>query len=1051
MQLSHLLLSRVLLGAAALSAALAPARAETYTIRYADSQGWGAANTKVHIWDSTTTPDTPYNAWEENDNMTPSGLYIKDGDNYVPVYEYTFEWNHVPTGVIFHFEGISSDQTSNQVFENGALYGYTPKTSLESGIITNPEYIDQEDVPIYTVYFADTRGWGAEGIKIHIWSDSNIPYQVWGSNDSLSSQPERYVLYQGRYVPVYNYTFRWGHTPAGLLFYKTGTGQSDDLSFTDGATYICKMPSEETPETIPDPAFVDGKPAHTVYFADTGGWGNSETLVHVWGTAGDLTPFLSDPSMEDTGKLALVNDVWAKVYKLDFSYDGVAENILFHKKGSNELTADIDFADGALYHYTGVKKPVDMQESPTLLDEIPSTPRPATLYVNLGANQMMETGLWEEPCAHVYRRDGPVESYEALLPEYGSDSYKAEIMTKVRDGFYRIDIDDINSCNDVIFYYSRYNEKGEQTYQDLVFPASRGDHNDPSTWASFIYDIGINCVHQSYLTPDDYFKGWEESPSALFMTGNELVTGYKTDDPIHSVRIASDDDVYIHKFHISAGDVAMLKLSRFDVGTAAAGLGFTIEDGTYDYQRGWATFNLGIIGFQPAPDEPDWRDKYIYAPGNGESRQIKCSINESVNFNSYTQYPWRISSGEGGVRDGDYWLVIDLHDADHSLTLLEFDPNPGLELFQGNINVLNTGYSFTAGMPNSGPHLASDYNGIAGIDRVNVLSGKARVTYREPEYLASLKYSAVYTISLGDFTVGEYEMIPEEVEIPYMTPGIESEVGVRARYTDSDTGRSFCSRISRGSLTATLPDFDKPQEAHVDGIMPLYFANDTDLEAGIITVGGAGTIPYLLDSDLAYYPDYTIDEVVANGSDGDKKNTLVDTGHFLASYPDFGNNYLGIYSDIPWTRHDGSSEYSDDNNWSDYIRRERHLPIHIERIHQVTDIDTKVEGNANLTLHALYPFLTTASVSTIASKNAPALPASNEGLTLTTFRTSAPASISFSGKTISGIGEVTSGHAQTLGEPIYHTISGQRLNGRPTLPGIYTKTLGTTTVKIVVR
>lgn len=70
------------------------------------------------------------------------------------------------------------------------------------------------------------------------------------------------------------------------------------------------------------------------------------------------------------------------------------------------------------------------------------------------------------------------------------------MMTKIRDGFYRIDIDDITACNDVIFYYSRINAQGEHTYQDLAFPASRGAYNDPSTWATFIYDIGIDCVHQ---------------------------------------------------------------------------------------------------------------------------------------------------------------------------------------------------------------------------------------------------------------------------------------------------------------------------------------------------------------------------------------------------------------------------------------------------------------------------------------------------------------------------------------------------------------------------
>lgn len=458
---------------------------------------------------------------------------------------------------------------------------------------------------------------------------------------------------------------------------------------------------------VTDPVIIDKAelPQTVVYFADTGNWGPDNTQIHIWGSAGDFTPFLSDPTMTDTGKYALVNDVWARVYQYTYLYDGVVEGVMFHLKGNNFSTADYKEMDGAMYAYAGNKKSAPVETAPVLMDAIPhDTPRPVSLYVNLGANQMMQTGLWDEPCAHAYRREDSATDYESLLPEYGSEAYQAEVMTKIRDGFYRIDIDDITACNDVIFYYSRINAQGEHTYQDLAFPASRGAYNDPSTWATFIYDIGIDCVHQSYLTPQEYNAGWEESPEALFLTGNELVMGMAVDDPANSVLIESDDDVYIHKFTISEGDIATFKLSRFDARGAALRHGFSTEDKTYEKQRGWATFNLGIIGFQNDPGDADWYDRYIYAPGNGQSRQVRLWLNESVDFNSSTQYPWRLGDGENGVTEGDYWLVIDLYDEDHSLTLLDFDPNPTSEIANKGFSVAEVGYDYALSLDNTDPH-----------------------------------------------------------------------------------------------------------------------------------------------------------------------------------------------------------------------------------------------------------------------------------------------------------------------------------------------------------
>ncbi len=912
----------------------------------------------------------------------------------------------------------------------------------------------------YRVMYADGLGWGAPNTLVHVWDSSSVPLNEWAANGHMESTG-KYLRQGDRYLPVYEYVFEWDKEPVGIIFhYKGSTIQTIDLDFSGGAMYqFVGKGGDKSDAIVENPVLVDSSelPRTKVYFADTGNWGAANTQIHIWGTNGDFSPFLSDPTMTDTGKYARVNDVWAKVYVFEYLYEGTATGLMFHKQNANLITADFTATDGALYTYTGNKKPAPTILEPTLVDEIPAEPRPASLYVNLGANQMMRSGLWEEPCAHVYRRDpsGNVD-YEAQLPEYGSEQYKAEVMTKIRDGFYRIDIDDINSCDDVIFYYSRVNQQGEHTYKDLAFPASRGAYNDPSTWATFIYDIGIDCVHQSYLTPEEYNDGWEESPAALYLTGNELVTGKVSDDPVNCVRIESDDDVYIHKFSLTAGDVANFKLSRFDASGAAQAHGFSVTDKTYESQRGWATFNLGIIGFQN-DDEPGWEEKYIYTPGEGQSRQVRLWLNESVNFNSYNQYPWRLGEGEGGVAAGDYWLVIDLHDADHSLSLLEFDPNPAVEMTASSFSVIEAGYDALGAYMADCPLAGSESNGKVLFDRVNVLSATGTASGKDAGYLHSLDYTVSYTLLLDGTPVAVHETLPDVLTVPFMTPGEEADIALRARYTDTATNHSFCSRKVHASLTAPSPQLPSPKENTVDGEMFLYFAAPGDEETMAITVGGAAKLPYALDADTphAFYPDFVVEEVTSDIVGETVSSVVVADNHFVASRDQFAD-YLGKQSSSPWISWSDGEEYSDTHNWSKYIASEGRLPLFLDCLGTVGSIDTPVSSSAKVTLHAVYPFLVIPKGQIAGTSRfvrglaATALPDGVENLALHTITTSTPSYLDFSGRTISGVEPMTA-DVMTDGEEVWHTLSGILLDRKPSLPGIYLRTKGGDSEKYVIR
>lgn len=1074
-----------------ISATAAVTHADTYTVRFVDPANWGANHCRVHVWNIDENGlTTDYKAWNDDDEMKNIHSYVLIDGSYHRVYEYTFEWDNTPTKIIFHrVDNSGLAQTSDLDFNNDATYLFVDKNS---GLTTEQAILDpateifpESSLPMTTIYFADTKGWGADNTLVHLWNNPLGEYSPWDENPSMTDTG-KYVLVNGAWVKLYSFSFFFpGLTEedeAGLILHNDIVNLQ--LSIVPDAVYYYDSAASQG-LILENPEIRDSLPEFTVYFADTGSWTNDKTQVHIWNSIPADHPaysdFVLDPTMTDTGKYCRINDVWAKVYMFSFVNNASYNSVLFHCQSMNAQTADLELKDGALYHYAGDHQPVRYIENPVTFDEIPDEdPRKATLYVNLGANQMMQAGLWNEPCAHLYRRTGEESSYESLLPEYGSEQYSSEIMTYVRDGFYKIEIDDINNFNDVIFYYARYKD-GQWTYESLAFPASRGPYNDPTTWATYVYDIGIDCVHQSYLTPYEYNRGWDEIPTELFMAGNSIVSGFEVAegeyDTIrleHAVSIESDDDVYIHKFHIDDGDIAMFKLSRFNVFKAAARHGFTLADDTYNFQRGWATFNLGIIGFQQDENDAYWYDKFIYSPGNGESRQVRFYINNSVDFNSYNQYPWRIGDGEGGVDDGDYWLVIDLHAADHSLTLLDFDPNPTVTLTSYAVETIEPGDNVTIGLDNTDPHYAAVSNGRVGINRVNMLTAKGIVHGQEPATIEERNYQVLFTLSTDGLDIATATETGLEVTFPYLTPGKEVKAGVRARYTDTETGRSFCSRINYKKAVAEEPAFPTPDSNNLTGVKYLYYANDADRMSGTYTLGGCVDLPFSLteSTTYAYYPDYSVESVGTSTRSGDDiSSSIVYAGHELSTHGDFGT-FLGKSSDTPWTPYDGESEYTPQNNWAEYVIAEGKLPLFIHTMGIDAAQSNRLDGNAVVQLHALYPFLTvkTAAAAT-APRKARALAADADddtndgdtndgddvnnptidpvGLQLTSYRTSAPSTVNFSGKTISGLDTIEIGDETT--EAIYHTISGVRLTGRPTLPGLYLETRGTTTRKVIVK
>lgn len=1022
---------------------------------------------KTHIWQDAENPLHSWDAPEELMQRAPYYVDLPGGDR-VQVFSYSFSWDKTPKNILFVQPLIKKgndtiqkkQQSEDYTFTDGALYNLTGDKN--SGGTTDFEL---KPIEPKTIYFADKTGWGASNTLVHAWNDE-LDYTPWTNNEPME-ETGKFVKIDDVYYPLYKYDIYMLEDLTQCLFHTSDyTKQTPDAALTPGAVYY--YDGNNVPVTpIADPEIVDEIPRIppvTVYFADTGHWGADNTRVHVWKNSTTvLTPWDENETMTETGKYVQVGDVWAPVYSYTFENEGKMTGILFHK-GNDTQTADCTLTDGALYYYCGKKKPVTAIEDPVFYDAIPEEARKSvTFYVNLGANQMMTT-LWKEPCAHVWTPEDGV-SYEAAVPTYGSEQYRAERMEKVRDGLYRITVDDVSACTDIIFYYYTPVMQNDQlTYSVNVHPASRSAFFDPTHWTTFMYDIGVDCVHQSYLMPEEYNELWAALPEALYVTGNVTVTGIEGDDPRNCIKIDADEGVYINKFTLGEGDVAQFKLSCFDVTGTFRKLG--LPDEAYEFQRGWATFNMGIIGCQQPADDPDWANEFIYSPGNGQSRQVKLPLNHSMTFNNYTQYPWRIDAGtDGTVEAGDYWLVVDLHDPDHSVTLLTFDPNPSIEMSPGSIHSVPLPAESAARLHDQSALSATAQNGPVYFDMVNIVSGQA-VIQKAPgnDLLNDNLYSVVYTVYLEGVPVARYEGVPEIAEIPYMTAGQDADVALRARYTHQGTGVSFCSRMAHGKVSAESPNLPDPQSENVTGYIIVNY--EEPAADGNFPIGGAATLPFSLADDpgeLAFFPDYEILSVTTSEGQANPASVLFHSGHALVQkkmYPD----YLGSKSANPWLPAEAGitpAEWSAANNWPAYISTEGQLPLLVRELSHTERAPQSLSGEAVVRIDAVYPFLVqnvdaAARQGAAAGRFAPtagaevneiSLPENLDGFTIIPMTRSTQARVSFGGMILTGIQDVESPEA----DAVYYTLDGIRLPAAPAVPGLYIRQSGTTVTKILLR
>lgn len=1136
--------------------------------------------------ESGATADTPYAEWANRPAMTMTGYQYED-DNGVkhPIYRLSLAWminyNKItPTHLLF-VQG-KNNNTPDYEYNFGRIYSFGHEAGY-GGEEIDYSRISEMTEGKHTVYLASRSDYSGPNKEDYNWeghydADWNLVYpkvHVWGTagdltqfaqNESMTraSDPnlrEGYIKYCNGYSHFFEYTFYYfGGDPTNLLFrltydkvrnyyneegeYVTDTKSlnyiTGDLRFEEGAVYHYDGQGVVT-EPDPSPDFLSSLPKYerTIYFADTDNWiteGDANTyfiqyLINgakdaTYGVYGDINPTFR--------KYIKINEKWCRVYlitvkQLDYYDDNIKTLALRYAEHKKRSTPSMELEDGQLYYYcgNGIPAPEIADFESKFVDEKPEEePRPVTIYVNLGANQLMEEDLWEPPYCHPYKREPGRDfqlddTYKLLIPNPVEDEsqrteeekaqLERERMTQIAPGFYSYTIEDANQIDDVVlYYYAEDKAVVSYEYKDILdengdhvldqwgnweyevipiyntFPgvfvlsASRSPHFDPTELTKYVFDIGIDCIHQSYLTYEqlEAIKAvpLDKQPS-LWLTGNETVDEDKSgDDPILAKAIENDHGCFFTDFEVGEGAPAVYKFSTVDVAGAYDALGRGRE--RYDYQRGWASYNLGIIGCHIDPERADYEEWYkvhVVRPEGSPSRMVSININQCMDYNGYCQYPWRVEydpTGETGVKfPGHYWFVVDFNEDDQTVVLLDFDPHPHLFSVPDRIRRVDIPDATVAETLHAGNFAeACGYNGKIMHEKVNVASGVIEVQGTGNQAILDAGFDVKYTVFTENGNI-LYAGKPEEIVSDYMDLSEHTGLAVQGRFhyqyydelLGTDVDKYFRTRYSAGEVDLSLLDLSAPQIDHTRKRLCLYMSGEDEKE---ITVGGVVNFTYSVGNgdSYVYQPDYKMISAVVDGNSIDDVSApLLHKGHWINNHVNPWGNWLGYDAENPWQPHDGVSEPVSENHWGNYIVNSPvgNMPVLFHRLAVTDDMNLRkchVECAVNFT--ANYPFLAhrqgkIIEVQPLAAAKADAgnesVPADVENYKMVTVSMHTPYNVDFGNEIVTGVDDVAVDSDAADSEPVYHNLSGIRVDAGNLTPGIYLETRGSVTRKIVIR
>lgn len=914
--------------------------------------------------------------------------------------------------------------------------------------------------------------------------------------------------------------------------------QTPDLAFSDGALYYAERFWRVS--RIDEPKIYDGRPyaSGTVYLIDTDKAVNTSSMYapssFFINGAEDYSAYVfADTSFGE--KYVRLNGHWYPVYRYNFDNSNTALPQEFRVGNISDprhrLSAPLEFRDGGVYWFGGkdVATPVYDIGDLELVDaaDLPAEdPGEITVYAHLGANQLMEKELWEVPYCMPYLRQAGKSPYANLYEAYefrnGTSIFPRETdleadgitpkldkyrMTEVAPGLYSYTFTPDGDFDDLVFFYyfdevvsqyvrddqgnyvvdpetgyylEEWGKTGQRAVADLT--ASRSLFFNPTQLTEYVYDIGVDCFHQSYLTVEDYKRLCAERASdgvkSIYLTGNEAVTGHGEDDPLYSTEVKDDHGCFFVDFEVSEAQPASFKASTVDVPSLAASL----PEGMYSFQRGWASFNLGLIGCDfPAKKEgeteeeyearyDEWYAAHVVKPGGvGSNREIRVQLNEAYSYNDYCQYPWRVEVGDDhGMKAGRYWMVIDLLPEDQSVALLDFDPHPHCNATDITVRQETvTNEMAQAIHDRDGVGLEGvKYVGLSALRQVNVASGSIRIGDTENSLIGDEGFDNTYTIYLDDQPAYRCTGRPDRLEVDQLDVSDNASIAIRGRFHDKKTDRYFATRYSHGSIDFNVGRLPGPGVEHGANQVGRY-------GGGTVSAVDDMTVT-LSESRYTAYPDFRIVSLRIDGDLTDEYTASIAHADHPMQQSDASAwaCYLGwtMGEGNHWVPFDGQGQITDANNWAEYIKAEKHLPLSID----IDDFDSKKSANSSrqndivayAEVLASYPFLvyhpekvldiqgaydTPATTASLKAENVPARELKAETSKYVVLSVPLGMSLDFGSGVMTGVDAVeTSPDTGADSTPEYFNLQGIRVSASSLSPGIYIERRGDRSRKIYV-
>lgn len=692
------------------------------------------------------------------------------------------------------------------------------------------------------------------------------------------------------------------------------------------------------------------------------------------------------------------------------------------------------------------------------------------IYIHFGHNRQL-FGSDATPRVHLFDRNRITPpSDDELLWSNSFDLTRADSSDPTYDlWYYELTDDQMNWAEDATFFYENKDaSQGRFAKYTCGLSYNGQDFNwDFRNWHKYIYyvDVADNYngkATQSYITWDQLRPLRAADKTNLYVVGcgfTAIDKGSEGRDGWDRIvdRSIFSADATMNVFYVENMQKGQTVLSTTLDGNDFYGAKFKMSwiypwywwdrcrsaGDIYD-QRAWATFNLGIIGYDltragNAGLNPDLaQNKTNYEVYFESAKTFPC--------NNFNQYDWFVPES---LLNGTYTLVVDL-DADcNSATLLPFAPNPTARTNKVEIvPALLDSYADIDRLWSDASHTfkAAGANGPVKFRKYNVATADLGVdSPTNHSAITRAGYNVDYALYYNGEKRATYSGVPGSVSVAGIPVGENDYVGIRAKYTDTRTRFTFHSKYSQDkvSVTAQTP---APQ---IGNASSLQFANRTEYD-GWFTLGAYFSVPVNTPTNLNWYADYEVtpegytdDNIINKGGD------LMHTAHPINSNGRFGSlNGWSYY---------GGGTFGDTNDWSDMLSDGREWPIYLDVVKSLERKDnyTAEDGRASLWMdaYAVYPFLVDLNPVPTAGGSRSAAPRKAHGITdghsykLTFVRTQAGRQISLN-DVITGIDNV--GADGAAGPVTYYNLQGVEVNG-DLAPGIYIRRQGNTATKIMVR